>query len=122
MKYTTIIAQSIAASVLVLGLAAQASAVEATHTRVEAGSPAHGGTMEGYRIVQLEKDPGTSYQGASSDHLPPKVGNPMIGGNREGLHRHGIEFVGASNITDQSASSDQNSLKMDLELRSGTRG
>ncbi|MDR5906599.1 hypothetical protein [Franzmannia qiaohouensis] len=122
MKYTTIIAQSIAASVLALGLAAQASAVEETHTRVEVGSPAHGGTMEGYRIVQVEKEPGTSYQGASNDQLPSKVGNPMLGGNSEGLHRHNIEFVGAVDNTDHSASSDQNSLKMDLELRSGTRG
>ncbi|SDL23355.1 hypothetical protein SAMN05192555_103145 [Franzmannia pantelleriensis] len=122
MKYTTIIAQTIAASMLTLGLVAQAAAVEGTHTRVEIGSPAEGGTREGFRFVQVEKDQDAMHRAASNDHLPSKVGNPMIGGTREGLHRHNIEFVGSADNSEYSTSSDNSTLAEDLQLRTGTSG
>ncbi|MDR5906590.1 hypothetical protein [Franzmannia qiaohouensis] len=96
MKYATIIMQAVTAGVLVMGLAAQATAADATQTRFEVGSPALGGTREGVHEYRVEAagDQASESQGAQSYRTTFEVGSPALGGTREGVYRERVEADG----------------------------
>lgn len=93
MKYTTIIMQTITAGALIMGLAAQATAADATQVRFEVGSPALGGTREGVhrQRVAAEDNQSNEHYGAGHYRTTFEVGSPALGGTREGVHRQRVE-------------------------------
>ncbi|MBD3896426.1 hypothetical protein IEI94_11235 [Halomonas sp. ML-15] len=123
MKYATVIMQTITAGALVMGLAAQATAADATQVRFEPGSPALGGTREGvhqYRVA-AEGDQLAENQDARHYRTTFEVGSPALGGTREGIHRERVE-VESNQVADrQVAQSEHAGPDVSLPTQ-GTRG
>ncbi|WGI27292.1 hypothetical protein QEN58_09565 [Halomonas alkaliantarctica] len=119
MKYATIIMQTITASALVLGMAAQATAAESIQTGFDTGPSTHGGTREGgpqYR-VEAEDGQAVEYQANHSYRTTFEAGGPALGGTREGMYRDRVEVESDQTVSQQIAHYDHAD-----NLTRGTRG
>ncbi|GEN26440.1 hypothetical protein HVA01_00860 [Halovibrio variabilis] len=103
MKYATIITQTITASALVLGMAAQATAADTDHALVNIG-----GTTEGNHVYHAQAEDGQAvqYQGHHSYRTTFEAGSPALGGTREGIHRERVEVEGRQITSQQVDQSD----------------
>ncbi|BBI64854.1 hypothetical protein DQ400_17480 [Vreelandella sulfidaeris] len=119
MKYATIIMQTLTASALVLGMAAQATAAEPTQTSFDTSSPIHGGTREGSPQHRFETEDGQAvdYQANPSYRTTFEAGSPALGGTREALYRERVKIEGNQTMSQQIAHSDHAD-----NLVRGTRG
>ncbi len=119
MKYATIIMQTITASALVLGMAAQATAAESNPAGFDTSESTHGGTREGSPQYRVEAEDGQAveYKENHSYRTTFEAGSPALGGTREGMYRDRVEVESDQAMSQQIAHSDH----ADNLIR-GTRG
>jgi len=119
MKYSTIIMQTITASALILGMAAQATAAESNQAGFDTSSSTHGGTREGSPQYRVEAEDGQAieYQENQSYRTTFEAGSPALGGTRERMHRDLVEIESNQAMSQQIAHSDHAD-----NLVRGTRG
>ena len=119
MKYSTIIMQTITASALILGMAAQATAAESNQAGFDTSAPTHGGTREGSPQYRVEAEDGQAieYQENQSYRTTFEAGSPALGGTRERMHRDLVEIESNQAMSQQIAHSDHAD-----NLVRGTRG
>lgn len=119
MKYATIITQTITATALVLGMAAQATAAESTQAHVGTESIAKIGTREGINPQAVDdqalESQGTHYRTSF------EVGSPLLGGTQEGMYRERVKAEGNQTLSQQVAHTDHNDTNAGI-LAHGTRG